>query len=198
MREIIHLQIGQCGNQVGLTSTLYTILAALVKVEAAGNERRSAGDSLAVVLTGQNCHTLPSNWRSLQVGTKFWEIISDEHGIGPDGQFHGESSVQAERLGVYWVSPASLFNRDALVLQLVLIRELSFYPSLSRYPSLFDTTEGRMCDVSLCPLTWRHQPVTLVRARYMCIASVITFTGLNSWVSGTRDQHFVTNYTAFI
>jgi tubulin beta len=40
MREIVHLQAGQCGNQIG---------------------------------------------------SKFWEIISDEHGIDPTGTFHGES-----------------------------------------------------------------------------------------------------------
>ena len=51
MREIVHLQLGQCGNQAG---------------------------------------------------TKFWEIISDEHGISGDGRFEGESSLQAERLEVYW------------------------------------------------------------------------------------------------
>ena len=43
MREIVHLQVGQCGNQVG---------------------------------------------------TKFWEIISDEHGIDPNGEFRGESELQ--------------------------------------------------------------------------------------------------------
>ena len=43
MREIVHLQIGQCGNQIG---------------------------------------------------TKFWEIISDEHGLDLDGEFTGESDLQ--------------------------------------------------------------------------------------------------------
>ena len=43
MREIVHLQLGQCGNQCG---------------------------------------------------TKFWEIISDEHGIDPNGEFRGESDLQ--------------------------------------------------------------------------------------------------------
>ena len=37
------------------------------------------------------------------MGTKFWEMISDEHGLDPDtGHFSGVSSIQAERLGVYW------------------------------------------------------------------------------------------------
>jgi len=54
MREIVHLQVGQCGNQVG---------------------------------------------------TKFWEMISDEHGIDPSGEFRGESDLQSERLNVYWSSP---------------------------------------------------------------------------------------------
>ena len=53
MREIIHLQVGQCGNQVG---------------------------------------------------SKFWQIISDEHGLDGRGQFQGKSSLQADRLEVYWNS----------------------------------------------------------------------------------------------
>ena len=48
-REIVHIQAGQCGNQIG---------------------------------------------------AKFWEIISNEHGIMPDGQYEGESELQHERLEV--------------------------------------------------------------------------------------------------
>merc|ERR1711974_128314 len=51
MREIVHLQAGQCGNQIG---------------------------------------------------AKFWEIISDEHGIQPNGTYHGESELQLERINVYY------------------------------------------------------------------------------------------------
>merc|ERR1712172_301362 len=49
MREIVHLQAGQCGNQIG---------------------------------------------------AKFWEIISDEHGIDPNGAYAGtsESKARGERL----------------------------------------------------------------------------------------------------
>ncbi|CAH2250439.1 jg9576 [Pararge aegeria aegeria] len=51
MREIVHLQAGQCGNQIG---------------------------------------------------AKFWEIISDEHGIDPTGAYHGDSDLQLERINVYY------------------------------------------------------------------------------------------------
>ena len=51
MREIVHIQAGQCGNQVG---------------------------------------------------AKFWEVLSDEHGIGPDGIYDGESELQLERINVYF------------------------------------------------------------------------------------------------
>merc|ERR1712158_625 len=51
MREIVHLQAGQCGNQIG---------------------------------------------------AKFWEIISDEHGIDPTGSYHGDSDLQLERINVYY------------------------------------------------------------------------------------------------
>ncbi|KAK6029864.1 tubulin/FtsZ family protein [Ostertagia ostertagi] len=51
MREIVHVQAGQCGNQIG---------------------------------------------------AKFWEVISDEHGIQPDGSYKGESDLQLERINVYY------------------------------------------------------------------------------------------------
>ncbi|XP_062239262.1 tubulin beta chain-like isoform X8 [Platichthys flesus] len=51
MREILHLQAGQCGNQIG---------------------------------------------------AKFWEVISDEHGIDPSGTYHGDNELQLERINVYY------------------------------------------------------------------------------------------------
>ncbi|CAF3630153.1 unnamed protein product, partial [Rotaria sp. Silwood1] len=51
MREIVHMQAGQCGNQIG---------------------------------------------------SKFWEVISDEHGIDPTGTYHGDSDLQLERINVYY------------------------------------------------------------------------------------------------
>ena len=51
MREIVHIQAGQCGNQIG---------------------------------------------------AKFWEIISDEHGIDPTGSYSGTSDLQLERINVYY------------------------------------------------------------------------------------------------
>jgi len=51
MREIVHIQAGQCGNQIG---------------------------------------------------SKFWEVICDEHGIAPSGQYSGQSDLQLERVRVYY------------------------------------------------------------------------------------------------
>lgn len=51
MREIVHIQAGQCGNQIG---------------------------------------------------AKFWEIISDEHGIDATGCYCGDSELQLERINVYY------------------------------------------------------------------------------------------------
>ena len=51
MREIVHLQAGQCGNQIG---------------------------------------------------QKFWEVISAEHGIGTDGGYDGDLDQQLERINVYY------------------------------------------------------------------------------------------------
>ena len=50
MREIVHLQAGQCGNQIG---------------------------------------------------AKFWEVISDEHGIDPSGAYFGDSDLQLGKIEIY-------------------------------------------------------------------------------------------------
>merc|ERR1740128_1128614 len=69
MREIVHLQAGQCGNQIG---------------------------------------------------AKFWEIISDEHGIDPTGAYVGTSELQLERIEVYYneaqgLSPEAKARGEKLV-----------------------------------------------------------------------------------
>ncbi|RWW19326.1 hypothetical protein GW17_00016640 [Ensete ventricosum] len=51
MREILHIQAGQCGNQIG---------------------------------------------------AKFWEVVSDEHGIDAKGDYVGDSRLQLERVNVYY------------------------------------------------------------------------------------------------
>ncbi|CAD7088696.1 unnamed protein product [Hermetia illucens] len=61
MREIVHLQAGQCGNQIG---------------------------------------------------AKFWEIISEEHGIDSTGIYHGDSDLQLERVSVYY-NEASAVTRTS-------------------------------------------------------------------------------------
>lgn len=33
---------------------------------------------------------------------QFWEVISDEHGIDPDGHYQGDSDLQLERINVYY------------------------------------------------------------------------------------------------
>ena len=58
MRELVHIQGGQCGNQIG---------------------------------------------------AKFWEVISDEHGIDPTGTYHGDSDLQLERINVLTLA-AALFR----------------------------------------------------------------------------------------
>ena len=55
MRELVHIQGGQCGNQIG---------------------------------------------------AKFWEVISDEHGIDPTGTYHGDSDLQLERINVLALAAA--------------------------------------------------------------------------------------------
>ena len=44
-----------------------------------------------------------------QIGAKFWEVVSDEHGVDPTGTYHGDSDLQLERINVrHCPSPAPL------------------------------------------------------------------------------------------
>lgn len=36
------------------------------------------------------------------MGAKFWEVISDEHGIDPNGEYCGDSELQIEHINVYY------------------------------------------------------------------------------------------------
>jgi len=56
MREIVHVQVGQCGNQIG---------------------------------------------------SKFWEIISEEHGLDRTGTYKGSSDLQLERINVYYTEASA-------------------------------------------------------------------------------------------
>merc|ERR1712032_1623364 len=54
------------------------------------------------------------------IGAKFWEIISDEHGIDPNGAYIGTSELQMERIEVYYneamgLSPESKARGEKLV-----------------------------------------------------------------------------------
>ena len=35
-----------------------------------------------------------------QIGAKFWEMIADEHGVDPSGEYKGEYEIQEERIEV--------------------------------------------------------------------------------------------------
>jgi len=59
MREIVHIQGGQCGNQIG---------------------------------------------------AKFWEVISDEHGVDPTGTYHGKSRAR-RACGMWCFCPFSNAHR---------------------------------------------------------------------------------------
>lgn len=39
---------------------------------------------------------------ALLLGAKFWEVVSEEHGIERDGQYKGTNDLQLERISVYY------------------------------------------------------------------------------------------------
>ena len=51
-----------------------------------------------------------------QMGTKFWEVVCDEHGIGGDGEYFGDNGAQLGRINVlfYEVSGGEYVPRAVL------------------------------------------------------------------------------------
>lgn len=50
---------------------------------------------------------------------QFWEIISDEHGIDPNGNYQGDNELQLERINVYYNEAASMIYNFIFILIIV-------------------------------------------------------------------------------
>jgi tubulin beta len=44
-----------------------------------------------------------------QIGSKFWEVISEEHGIDQSGSYVGDSDLQLERINVYYTEASKKY-----------------------------------------------------------------------------------------
>lgn len=60
---------------------------------------------------------------------QFWEVISDEHGIDPTGNYTGDNDLQLERINVYFNEASGNFTfihitRDVKVRQMLTCRNL--------------------------------------------------------------------------
>eukprot|EP00061_Rhincodon_typus_P014784 g42068.t1 len=132
MREIVHIQAGQCGNQIGAKLAIILVRVSsffcyivtfaglfwnLCLWAAFGRDVGSA-DSHARDCRYQRrkglallCRTVrgqPQQTLDLQETSSFWEVISDEHGIDPSGNYVGDSDLQVERISVYYNEASSL------------------------------------------------------------------------------------------
>uniref|UniRef100_A0A286ZN27 Tubulin beta chain n=2 Tax=Laurasiatheria TaxID=314145 RepID=A0A286ZN27_PIG len=124
MREIVHIQAGQCGNQIGAKvgagdgSRECTLRGGAVRPRegqegvagpqgarrgpgGAGGSRGCAqgrGRRVPRARAQRRCQAI--TW--FPFSPQFWEVISDEHGIDPTGSYHGDSDLQLERINVYY------------------------------------------------------------------------------------------------
>ena len=107
MREIVHLQAGQCGNQIGAKfwEVRYSLLLNLFILLLFAIIRKVFSNFKALVSL---CHATPFmlNWLtgylSCELTSFFHQVISDEHGVDPTGTYHGDSDLQLERINVYY------------------------------------------------------------------------------------------------
>ena len=118
MREIVHIQAGQCGNQIGGKVRACSAGAAGCAHSPCAPlfapSRRSAppprmnetgaGAAPFVPAREGGGATLPSPPTCPPAARlcQFWEVISDEHGIDPTGAYKGDSDLQLERINVYF------------------------------------------------------------------------------------------------
>ena len=99
MREIVHLQTGQVSDRVSRrsptasTSPLHANLPHLNSVVTKSVRNRDCSTAFSPVFTV----SVP-----LLTGAKFWETVSDEHGIERDGVYKGTNELQLERINVYY------------------------------------------------------------------------------------------------
>ena len=103
-----------------------------------------------------------------QVGSKFWEMISDEHGVSDTGQWSGSSSLQAERLSVYWSTPELDSVREvrrgvssAAVPEQVMIQSVSGNTWLPR-AVLVDLEPGTLDSIRAGPMGRVFRPENIV------------------------------------
>lgn len=80
MREIVHIQGGQCGNQIG--AKFWEVKLHLINTY----------DTTGVIYL----------LYCIICGTFFLQVICDEHGVDPTGTYHGDSDLQLERINVYY------------------------------------------------------------------------------------------------
>ncbi|KAK2094744.1 hypothetical protein P7K49_028482 [Saguinus oedipus] len=152
MREIVHIQAGQCGNQIGTkvgrarrrvsprvgcwrapgllvrppggARTRSAALGHPSRMRTRAGRRRGAprawpaGDPVPLASHPHPSWERPPAQARLEFGRpgarggrglfprldlpKFWEVISDEHGIDPAGGYVGDSALQLERINVYY------------------------------------------------------------------------------------------------
>lgn len=46
---------------------------------------------------------------------QFWEVISDEHGIDPSGNYVGDSDLQLERISVYYNEASCEYHSTSIL-----------------------------------------------------------------------------------
>lgn len=87
MREIVHLQTGQvcCQYHSSHACDSHSTNSAVTKLVRLALHTRNFAYSIYSIS-----------------GAKFWEVVSDEHGIDKDGQYKGNNDLQLERISVYY------------------------------------------------------------------------------------------------
>ena len=91
MREIVHIQTGQVRVFACLSLVRNADILCFSVDSAVTRSVRVVWIFFRVFISIRFC-----------IGAKFWEVVSDEHGIERDGQYKGTNDLQLERISVYY------------------------------------------------------------------------------------------------
>ncbi|WVO17904.1 tubulin beta chain [Cryptococcus depauperatus] len=77
------------------------------EVEGEGDKKKVDWEAVDVVVKMREIVHLQTGQCGNQIGAKFWEVVSEEHGIQADGSYKGTTDTQLERINVYYNEAAA-------------------------------------------------------------------------------------------
>ena len=74
------------------------------------NRQQGKNLQLEKLLSFKRCLNGSADYYLTNFIFQFWEVISDEHGISPTGNYEGDNDNQLERIEVYYNEASGMYD----------------------------------------------------------------------------------------